>query len=62
MLRHTVTYCHIELRRHDVLYAEAMPAESYLDTGDRRNFENSRSVLCIRISDGGAGKPRVSRR
>jgi hypothetical protein len=33
-----VTYYHIELPRHDVLLAEGLPAESYLDTGDRSNF------------------------
>jgi len=35
-----VTYYHIELPRHDVLLAEGLPAESYLDTGDRGNFDN----------------------
>jgi hypothetical protein len=35
-----VTYYHIELARHDVLLAEGLPAESYLDTGDRGSFEN----------------------
>lgn len=35
-----VIYYHIELAKHDVLVAEGMPAESYLDTGDRSNFEN----------------------
>jgi hypothetical protein len=34
-----VIYYHIELPRHDVLLAEGLPAESYLDTGDRFNFE-----------------------
>jgi autotransporter-associated beta strand protein len=42
-----VTYYHVELRRHDVVYADGMPAESYLDTGDRRNFENGGSVLTL---------------
>jgi len=35
-----VTYYHVELPRHDVLLAEGLPAESYLDTGDRGNFVN----------------------
>jgi hypothetical protein len=35
-----VTYYHIELPQHDVLLAEGMPAESYLDTGDRSRFAN----------------------
>lgn len=36
-----VDYYHIELDRHDVLFAEALPTESYLDTGDRNNFANA---------------------
>ena len=35
-----VTYYHVELDQHDVLLAEGLPAESYLDTGDRSNFSN----------------------
>ena len=37
----TVTYYHIELPRHDVLLAEGLPAESYLETGGRHAFANS---------------------
>jgi hypothetical protein len=36
--RKTVTYWHVELDRHDVILAENMPVESYLDTGDRAGF------------------------
>jgi hypothetical protein len=36
----TVTYYHVELPRHDVLLAEGLPVESYLDTGDRSDFAN----------------------
>jgi hypothetical protein len=35
-----VVYYHIELPQHDVVLAEGLHAESYLDTGDRRNFAN----------------------
>jgi hypothetical protein len=35
-----VTYHHVELPVHDVLIAEGLPTESYLDTGDRANFDN----------------------
>jgi hypothetical protein len=35
-----VTYFHIELPHHDLLLAEGLLAESYLDTGDRSNFTN----------------------
>ena len=37
----TVTYYHVELARHDILMAEGLPAESYLDAGDRGNFANA---------------------
>ena len=35
-----VTYYHIELPRHDVLLAEGLPAESYLDLKDGSNYAN----------------------
>ncbi|HET9019721.1 MAG TPA: Hint domain-containing protein [Acetobacteraceae bacterium] len=40
--RHSVacaTYVHVELAVHDLLLAEGLPAESYLDTGNRRAFD-----------------------
>jgi hypothetical protein len=37
----TVTYWHIELASHDVLLANGLPAESYLDTGNRGQFDNA---------------------
>jgi hypothetical protein len=40
-----VTYYHLELPQHDVVLAEGMPAESYLDTGDRSNFANGGGTL-----------------
>jgi hypothetical protein len=33
-----VTYWHVELPRHAILFAEGLPAESYLDTGNRGAF------------------------
>jgi hypothetical protein len=41
-----VTYFHVELERHDVLLADGLPAESYLDVGARAAF-----------ADGGAAAP-----
>jgi hypothetical protein len=38
--RRTITYFHIELPHHAVLYAEGTPAESYLETGNRNAFSN----------------------
>ena len=35
-----VTYWHVELDRHDVLLADGLPCESYLDTGNRGAFAN----------------------
>jgi hypothetical protein len=37
----TVRYFHVELDRHAVLVAEGLPAESYLDTGNRAFFANA---------------------
>jgi len=38
--RERVTYCHVELAAHDVLLAEGLPAESYLDMRDGSNYAN----------------------
>jgi hypothetical protein len=35
-----VTYYHVELSCHDVILAEGLPCESYLDTGNRGAFAN----------------------
>jgi hypothetical protein len=43
--REEVTYFHMELDQHDVLFAEGLPTESYLDTGDRSKFENGGTPL-----------------
>ncbi len=40
-----VVYFHVELPRHDVLLAEELPCETYLDTGDRANFDNGGDVV-----------------
>ncbi len=42
-----ITYWHVELDRHEVLLAEGLPAESYLDTGDRSNFANGGDVVTL---------------
>ena len=41
----SVTYHHIELPHHDVLFAEGLSCESYLDAGNRANFENSSGAI-----------------
>lgn len=40
-----ITYYHIELPRHDVLLADGMPAESYLEAGARDAFANVDGVI-----------------
>ena len=41
----SVTYWHIELDSHDVILAEGLPAESYVDCGNRSAFANGGGVL-----------------
>jgi autotransporter passenger strand-loop-strand repeat protein len=40
-----VTYHHIELEQHDVMLAEGLPAESFLDTGNRNMFEGEDTLV-----------------
>jgi hypothetical protein len=40
-----ITYYHVELDAHDVLLAEGLPAESYLNTGNRGAFANGGDVI-----------------
>lgn len=42
-----VTYFHVELPRHDVLLAEGMPCESFLDTGNRGSFANGGQPIAL---------------
>jgi uncharacterized cupin superfamily protein len=39
-----ITYWHVELERHDILLAEGLPCESYLDTGNRAAFANGGAI------------------
>jgi hypothetical protein len=41
-----VTYVHIELAEHQILLAEGLPVESYLDAGDRAGFSEG-SVIAL---------------
>ena len=43
--RDRVQYFHVELEQHDVLYAEGLTVESYLDTGGRAAFESGTAAL-----------------
>ena len=52
--RQHVVYHHVELERHDVVLAEGLPAETYLDTGDRAKFNGGRSSGCSPTSTSAA--------
>jgi hypothetical protein len=40
-----VSYHHIELARHDVMLAEGVPVETYLDSGNRLMFEGAAATM-----------------
>ncbi len=40
-----VTYWHVELETHDILLAEGLPAESYLENGNRGDFEGGETLF-----------------
>jgi len=41
----SITYWHVELAQHDVILAEGLPCESFLDTGNRSAFANGGTVV-----------------
>jgi hypothetical protein len=43
----SVTYWHVELASHEVIVAEGLPAETYLDTGNRADFANSGPAVTV---------------
>jgi hypothetical protein len=45
--RGAIRYYHVELDSHDVILAEDLPVESYLETGNRGAFENSDQPLVL---------------
>ena len=42
-----VQYLHLELDRHDLIFAEGLAAETYLDTGNRAMFENAPGAVLL---------------
>jgi len=71
-----LTYYHVELPAHDVVLAEGLPCESYLDTGNRGAFANGSGAVhlhpnfalqiwdsqaCARLVCGGAELAEVRR-
>ncbi len=61
----SVVYWHVELARHDVILAEGLPCESFLDTGNRSAFGNAGAAVQLhpdfsqRSWDGDACAPLV---
>ena len=45
--REAIVYWHLELDRHDVILAEGMACETYLDTGNRAAFENAEGPTAL---------------
>lgn len=45
--RQHITYYHVELESHDILLAESLPVESYLETGNRNFFENGGGAMIL---------------
>ena len=43
----SVEYLHIECDRHEILLAEGLPAESYLDCGNRAEFANQPAPMIL---------------
>ena len=42
-----IDYYHVELPCHDVLLAEGLPVESYLDVGDRTHFDDGATIVTL---------------
>jgi hypothetical protein len=42
-----IAYWHIELPSHDVILANGLPTESFLDTGNRHNFEAGGQIVAL---------------
>ena len=53
-----VTYFHVELAAHDVLLAEGLACESYLDTGNRAAFAGAVAVTTLHPDFAGAVRER----
>lgn len=41
----TVEYYHIELEEHAIVYAEGLPAETFVDVGNRGDFDNGGPIV-----------------
>lgn len=52
-------YFHVELEQFDILLAEGVPAESYVDTGNRKMFQNAHEVTMNPDFGPATGRPDV---
>ncbi|VFR42429.1 Conserved domain protein [plant metagenome] len=52
-------YFHVELDRFDILLADGVPAESYVDTGNRQMFQNADTVALRPDFGPAAGRPQI---
>jgi hypothetical protein len=50
----TFAYFHVELDSHDIIFAEGLPAESWLDAGNRSMFDNAGVVMLHHRHEGAA--------
>ncbi|MBS0639889.1 MAG: Hint domain-containing protein, partial [Proteobacteria bacterium] len=55
-----VTYYHVELDSHDVLFSEGLTTESYLDTGNRAMFSNGGGATVLHPDFAGGQAARVA--
>ncbi len=56
-----VSYFHVELENHDVIFAEGAPAETYLDEHARSQFANAAEYAAIYPAESAPGTPCVPR-
>ena len=56
----SITYYHVEVAHHDVVLAEGLPAETYLDTGNRSDFDNGGDAVALYPDFGSAQNDRVA--
>lgn len=56
----TFQYFHVELEQFDIVLAEGVPAESYVDTGNRSMFQNSAEVAMNPDFGPAEGRPEVA--
>jgi collagen type I/II/III/V/XI/XXIV/XXVII alpha len=54
--RASVVYWHVELASHDAIVADGLPAETYLDTGNRTDFANGAPAVTMHPTFAGTAR------